>query len=201
MAKGKSTQPSNSDADTQSVKLTVSNCPSPARLPASSSRIDVSKLISQQRHILVLDLDETIGCYNRESKKFTMRPLLRNFLRNTSKNWEVCIFTASIKEYADTILNDIDVNGYISRRFYRNHCTIIEGIPIKDLRTVNENVDLKKVVIVDDTPQNFSLQFENGIQIKPFLGTDQSDKELMKLERILIGLQQMDDVRVGIANI
>ena len=130
-----------------------------------------------------------------------MRPLLRNFLRNVSRNWEVVIFTASLQFYADSILNDIDVNGYISRRFYRDDCTIIEGVPIKDLRKIDKNIDLKRTVIVDDTPQNFSLHVENGIQIKAFHGSDPSDKELMKLEKILTVLHSMDDVRVGIANI
>ena len=150
---------------------------------------------------VVLDLDETLGQYNTETKRFQTRPLLRNFLRNVSRNWEVVIFTASLQAYADVILDDIDGNGYISRRFYRNDCTLVEGVPVKDLRKVNSKIDLRRTVIVDDTPQNFSLHRENGIQIKAFRGGDTSDKELMKLEKILTVLHNMDDVRVGIANI
>lgn len=50
-----------------------------------------------------------------------------------SKYWEIVIFTAGLKEYADTIINDLDTQKVISRRFYRDSCVNIEGIYIKDL--------------------------------------------------------------------
>ena len=59
---------------------------------------------------------------------------------------------------------------------------------------------MAKTVIVDNIKENYSLQPENGLEIKEFLG-DPKDKELIKLERILASLATLDDVRVGIRNI
>ena len=44
---------------------------------------------------------------------------------------------------------------------------------------------MTKVMIVDNMPQNFRLQKENGIFIKTFYGEDQEDSALFKLIPIL----------------
>lgn len=72
---------------------------------------------------------------------------------------------------------------------------------MKDLTTISKTrVNLAKVVIVDNMPINFTLQRENGIEISGW-ENDIKDREIVKLERILIGLLLLDDVRVGIRNI
>lgn len=126
---------------------------------------------------------------NQRSGQFMSRPLLRNFLRNVHKHWEIVIFTSSNADYCDPILREIDQNGYISRRFYRESCIDIEGVQVKDLRRLGRQTNMAKVVIVDDKAHNFSLHHKNGIQIKPWTIGDDKDRELIKLERILIGLQ------------
>lgn len=40
-----------------------------------------------------------------------------------SEFYEVVIFTAALKDYADFILNIIDVKKIIKHRLYRQHCT------------------------------------------------------------------------------
>lgn len=133
-------------------------------------------------------MDETLIQYDINNKKFATRPFARNFLRNMSKHWEIVVFTAGLKDYADTILNELDPTGYISKRFYRDSCTCIEGVYIKDLTTLGKKVDLAKIVIVDNMPLNFSLQVDNGIEIKTWYKPDIKDKEMIKLEKVLIGL-------------
>lgn len=118
-----------------------------------------------------------------------------------SKNWEIIIFTAGLKDYADKILDELDPEGYISRRLYRDSCMVVEGVYIKDLMTIDKDLDLSKTVIVDNMAVNFSLQVPNGIEIKTWSKNDIRDKEMIKLEKVLIGLSQMDDVRIGIKNI
>jgi Dullard-like phosphatase family protein len=135
------------------------------------------------------------------TKTFATRPFAKNFLKKASKNWEIIIFTAGLKDYADKILDELDPEGYISRRLYRDSCMVVEGVYIKDLKTIDKDLDLSKTVIVDNMAVNFSLQVPNGIEIKTWNKNDIRDKEMIKLEKVLIGLSQMDDVRIGIKNI
>ena len=45
-----------------------------------------------------------------------------------SQNFEIVIFTASKQSYADKIIDFLDPkNTLISFRFYREHCTIVDG--------------------------------------------------------------------------
>ena len=53
------------------------------------------------------------------------RPGLEKFLQSVSKFCELWVYTAAEKEYADAILNSIDLNGLISKRFYRDVSTCI----------------------------------------------------------------------------
>jgi TFIIF-interacting CTD phosphatase-like protein len=52
------------------------------------------------------------------------RPYLDHFLNSIAELGEVSIFTASVKQYADPIIDEIDPKGIIKRRFYREHCKI-----------------------------------------------------------------------------
>ena len=58
---------------------------------------------------------------------------------------------------------------------------------------------MDKIIIVDNMPQNYRLQKENGIMIKPFWGEDDSDIALISLGEILNKIyKEFDDVRKGI---
>jgi TFIIF-interacting CTD phosphatase-like protein len=76
----------------------------------------------------VLDLDETLIQYDMATKTFATRPFAKNFLRKASKNWEIIVFTAGLKDYADKILDDLDPDGYISRRLYRDSCMNVADV-------------------------------------------------------------------------
>jgi len=54
-----------------------------------------------------------------------------------SKIFELVIFTASVQEYADKVINYIDPKGLIKRRFYRNSCTKTNGVYNKDLNKIS----------------------------------------------------------------
>lgn len=78
-----------------------------------------------------------------------LRPYLLPFLKVAGKLFELVIFTASEKSYADSILNYIDPAGeFIRYRLYRNSCTVVNGSYLKDLRILNR--DLKETIIVDN---------------------------------------------------
>ena len=54
---------------------------------------------------------------------------------------------------------------------------------------------MKKIIIVDNMEQNFRLNKQNGIKIKPFYG-DKNDKILYELSKILvmIAMKGYDDL-------
>lgn len=72
--------------------------------------------------------------------------------------YQVGVFTASHREYADAVIDLIDPEGsLINFRLYREHCfQTDEGIFIKDLRVIR-NRDLKDVILVDNSVYSFGF--------------------------------------------
>jgi len=57
---------------------------------------------------------------------FLVRPYCLEFLKELSIYYEIVIFTAGVREYADWVLNIIDKNGYIKHRLYRQHTVVTQ---------------------------------------------------------------------------
>ena len=82
------------------------------------------------------------------------RPHCDEFLRKISKWYKLVIFTASVQEYADPVINLLETEKkYFAERYYRQHCTFRNGAYIKDLSTVEP--DLSKVMILDNSPVSY----------------------------------------------
>ena len=82
-------------------------------------------------------------------------------------------------------------------RLYRDHAVIIDNDFVKDLGRIGRPLD--KIIIVDNMPQNFKLQKENGIMIKAFWGEDNYDRALIDLIPILVNIaEEGGDVRKGL---
>ena len=122
-----------------------------------------------------------------------LRPYLFEFLEKIKGKYEVIVFTASQKVYANELLNLIDPEGkYIHHRMYRESCLAVEGNFLKDLNVLGR--DLSKSVLVDNSPHAFGYQVDNGIPIESWFD-DPKDTELRKLERFLRTLHGVEDCR------
>lgn len=111
-----------------------------------------------------------------------------------SKYFELVVFTAGLKDYADWILNDFDRSGYIIHRLYRDHTKYRNGVYVKDLSKLGR--DLTKAIIIDNIAENFCAQPDNGIHIKGWYN-DPNDRELEKIAVFLrdLAVRQVSDVR------
>jgi CTD small phosphatase-like protein 2 len=83
-------------------------------------------------------------------------------------------------------------NKYIRHRMFRDSCLPVEGNFLKDLTILGR--DLRRAVLVDNSPHAFGYQVDNGIPIESWFD-DPEDRELLKLERFLRTLHGKEDVR------
>lgn len=147
-------------------------------------------------YTLVLDLDETLAHYFEIGMegKFLIRPGCQQFLRDMSEYYEIVIFTAAIQDYADWAINQFDPHGLVRYRLYRQHALPCGSVYIKDLSRLGR--DLRRIIIVDNVPENFQLQQDNGIFITSWFD-DVTDTALSELSSILrdIGRRKVKDLR------
>lgn len=158
---------------------------------------------SDDTFTLVLDLDETLVhfFYTPSGGAFLIRPGCFDFLREISKIYDIAIFTAAMKDYADNILDILDPDkNLIKYRLYRHHTSISGMCFVKDLSKLGR--DLKRIIIIDNLVDNFKLQPNNGLGIKTWL-EEMKDNQLGDLGNLLkeIVEKKPNDVRTVIKKI
>ncbi|RDW61088.1 hypothetical protein BP6252_12471 [Coleophoma cylindrospora] len=125
------------------------------------------------------------------------RPHCDDFLRRICKWYNLVIFTASVQEYADPVIDWLEQERkFFSGRYYRQHCTYRHGAFIKDLSSVEP--DLSKVLILDNSPLSYMFHQDNAIPIEGWIN-DPTDNDLMHLLPLLEALQYVTDVRAFLA--
>ena len=150
---------------------------------------------------LILDLDETLIHFKIKSSRggtLRARPYLFGFLEEMGHYYELVIWTSATEAYANSLIDAIEYEKkYFDYILYREHATIIGDDFVKDLTRIGRGLD--RVIIIDDMPQNFRLQKDNGITIKPFFGDDYDDSALYDLVPILKHIaEDRQDVRIGL---
>ena len=172
-------------------------------IPPECTKIPyIPEKINNKQKTLVIDLDETlVHSYFEKEPPYKpdisfdieitgiaihistlIRPGTYQFLEKLSNKYEIIIFTASLSQYAIPLLNEIDKNKYCKYTLFREHCYTFDnkGNPgyVKDLSKLNR--DLNNTIIIDNNPDCYFLNKENGIPIKTWIN-DKNDKELFKL--------------------
>ena len=159
-----------------------------AEYPISENNINDYDTILRFKAENELDEYHELGLYLRNG--------LKKFLSLLNNYFNIAIFTASDKDYADSIIRYLDPDKTIFKFcLYRSNCINLNDlIYIKDLRVI-ENINMKKTVLIDNNIYSFSNQLNNGILINSFYG-DKSDIELFNVISYLFEyILPSDDVR------
>jgi len=158
---------------------------------------------------LILDLDETLIHssfiaipnsdfkflidveFNRLEVYVCIRPGAERFIKAVAPHFELVVFTAASKSYADHILTRIDPENNIKYRLYRDSCSFFSGVYVKDLSKLGR--ELQTIIIVDNSPASYMLQPYNAIAIIDWID-DQFDHELDTILEFLLKNKEADNV-------
>ena len=164
---------------------------------------------NSSKKTLVLDLDETLVHSSIEAPSeydlklnvrleasqvdiyVCLRPWATEFLKKVAEKYEVVIFTASLREYADPVIEFIDHEKVVSSRLFRTECLSYNGFYIKNLSYLGR--DLKKVVIVDNSPISYTFHPYNAVAIRSWYN-DKTDRELEEVYNVLMSLSNVEDI-------
>ena len=170
------------------------------------------KIRRSKKYLLVLDIDETLvhsepmftncqptanankqfdktlrfdnpgGSYDVYGVRF--RPYLHEFIQRMSKLYDLAVYTASTRDYADAVMDIFDPSRTIfCARLYRENCLPVAGMNIKNM----VNFEGKDVFIVDNPIYSYAFHMGQGIPICAFVD-DPMDVELQDLAEILENL-------------
>ena len=171
----------------------------------------------KDKKIAIFDLDETlIHCTGKDTSNaqyiisvtlpskqtvkigINLRPNWKEALDIIKKDYVIAVFTASYQSYADAVLNFIDpYKKYFTYRLYRHHCSkvTINNMPyyIKDLSIIDD-VDIKKLLMIDNSVFSFAFHLDNGVLVVPYYDSDK-DSELVLLAHYFMAIVKAEDVR------
>ncbi|KAJ3246225.1 hypothetical protein HDU78_007675 [Chytriomyces hyalinus] len=165
---------------------------------------------SRGKKCLVLDLDETLVCSSfrpvpnadfiipididgeYHNVYVLKRPHVDQFLERLGDEYEVMVFTASLSNYANPVLDMLDTKRVIQHRLFREHCTYYQGNYVKDLSLLGRPMD--STIIIDNSPAAYLFQPSNAIPCTSWFD-DPNDEELLDLVPFLFELNTVPDVR------
>eukprot|EP01127_Copromyxa_protea_P001552 TRINITY_DN11525_c0_g1_i1.p1 TRINITY_DN11525_c0_g1~~TRINITY_DN11525_c0_g1_i1.p1 ORF type:complete len:358 (-),score=59.56 TRINITY_DN11525_c0_g1_i1:93-1127(-) len=161
------------------------------------------------RKCLVLDLDETlvhssfqeVARYDFkipveiEDVTYTVyvakRPGVDEFMKKMGEIYEIVIFTASLANYADPVLDLLDIHKVIDWRLFREHCTFVKNSYVKDMGRMGRPIN--SVMIMDNSPHSYAFNPENAIPCESWFD-DMEDRELLDFIPVLQEIAKSDNV-------
>ena len=158
---------------------------------------------SKKKYTVVLDLEDTLlNIKLTDSGKLilNLRPGLISFLSGIKPYYEIISFSKFSKSYSKTIINYIQQGRKLfDANLYREHCALIGKKFIKDISRIGR--DMKRIIMVDDLPENLEKFKSNGILILPYEGQEQiNDRVLYELKKMMILFYKLgyDDIRFAL---
>ncbi|WWD18482.1 hypothetical protein CI109_102934 [Kwoniella shandongensis] len=122
------------------------------------------------------------------------RPYVDHFLKKVASWYTLVIFTASMPEYADPVIDWLDAGrNLFARKLYRDSCHLQpNGSYIKDLSLVE--ADLARVCFMDNSPISYNWNKANALPIEGWT-SDPNDEALLHSIPVLDSLRFVNDVR------
>jgi RNA polymerase II subunit A small phosphatase-like protein len=165
------------------------------------------------RHLLILDIDETLVYGTEEPLQYEhdfrvgryyiyRRPGLDAFITGCHELFDLAVWSSSDAAYAGPVMSRI-LPPDIGLQFLwsRERCTrrsdpeSREEFWLKDLKKVKRRgYDLDRVLMVDDTKEKLARNYGNLITVKPFYG-EPGDTELALLAKYLRSLATRENIR------
>ena len=109
------------------------------------------------------------------------RPFMMEFIERMNKIYDLAVYTASARDYADSVIDQLDpLNNIFVARLYRDHCLPVNNMNIKNMASFDGN----DAYLVDNLIYSFAFHINQGIPICPFVD-DPLDVELRDLATIL----------------
>lgn len=139
-------------------------------------------------HTLVLDLENTLVSSSWDRKRgwrHAKRPGVDKFLLDMAQYYEIVLYSPSIDGIADPVVNELDKQGCIMHRIYRDGTYYHNGVHMKDLSKLNRNIN--RMIVIDDDMAEVQFNPENVVRVKPYTDpNDRTDNTLARITPFLI---------------
>eukprot|EP00301_Raphidiophrys_heterophryoidea_P004633 c11999_g2_i1.p1 GENE.c11999_g2_i1~~c11999_g2_i1.p1 ORF type:complete len:276 (-),score=65.45 c11999_g2_i1:539-1366(-) len=119
------------------------------------------------------------------------RPGVDDFLKAMAPHYEIVVFTASLRLYADPVVDQLDTKRVVQHRLFRESCVQHAGNFVKDLSVLGR--DLRKTIIIDNAPTSYLFHPNNALPCTSWFD-DSSDRELLDLVPVLTSIARFDNV-------
>lgn len=126
------------------------------------------------------------------TRYMSVRPGVSELLAAVAPYYNVHLFTAGFQDYADAVIDKLDITGIFEKRLYNESCIIGNGCFQKDPSLISS--DLKATVVVDNDPGTF-LHKTIGIEVSDFNEeSNDSDREMYALAAFLLSIKDAPDM-------